>query len=227
MYEVRWHGRGGQGAITAAVLLAEAAHLYEGFEGVAAAPSFGAERRGAPVIASTRIDRQPVLRRSQVSQPDIVVVLDETLLDVVDVTKGMRPGGTVVINTAKTDMNGRFNGSVRLGLADASAAAQQMRLVVGGSVVVNTAILGALCRATGIVSIENMLQTIQDRFDGHAGNRNAEAARIAYQQTTIHEGTVPFLRQEGTVPFLRQDAGKRGLSPLPPSPPTSRPRPQE
>ena len=193
MYEVRWHGRGGQGAVTAAILLAEAAHLYEGFEGVAAAPSFGAERRGAPVIASTRIDSQPILRRSQVSQPDIVVVLDETLLEVVDVTKGMRPGGTVVINTARPELAGRFNGSLRLGLADASAAAQEMRLVVGGSVVVNTAILGALCRATGIVSIENMLRSIQDRFDGTAGPRNAQAARIAYERTAIREGTVPFL----------------------------------
>jgi 2-oxoacid:acceptor oxidoreductase gamma subunit (pyruvate/2-ketoisovalerate family) len=187
MYEVRWHGRGGQGAITAAILLAEAAHLYEGFEGVAAAPSFGAERRGAPVIASTRIDSQPILRRSQVTQPDIVVVLDETLLDVVDITKGIRPGGTVVINTARPELASRFNGSLRLGLADASAAAQEMRLVVGGSVIVNTAILGALCRATGIVSIENMLHTIQDRFDGAAGNRNAQAARIAYERTAICE----------------------------------------
>ena len=187
MYEVRWHGRGGQGAITAAILLAEAAYLYEGFEGVAAAPSFGAERRGAPVIASTRIDSQPILRRSQVTQPDIVVVLDETLLDVVDITKGIRPGGTVVINTARPELAGRFNGSLRLGLADASAAAQEMRLVVGGSVVVNTAILGALCRATGIVSIENMLHAIQDRFDGAAGNRNAQAARIAYERTAIRE----------------------------------------
>jgi len=187
VYEVRWHGRGGQGAITAALLLAEAAHLYEGFAGVAAAPSFGAERRGAPVIASTRIDDQPILRRSQVSHPDIVVVLDETLLEVVDVTKGMRPGGTIVINTADPELACRLDGSLRLGMADASAAAQELRLVVGGSVVVNTAILGALCRATGIVSIESMLRTIQDRFDGAAGQRNSQAARMTYERTTIYE----------------------------------------
>jgi 2-oxoacid:acceptor oxidoreductase gamma subunit (pyruvate/2-ketoisovalerate family) len=187
VYEVRWHGRGGQGAVTAAVLLAEAAYLYEGFRGVSAAPSFGAERRGAPVVACTRIDVQPIRRRSQVTEPDIVVVLDETLLDVVDVSNGIRPGGTVIINTAKTELAGRFNGSLRLGLADASAAAREMQLVVGGSVVVNTAILGVLCRATGIVTIENMLRSIRDRFDGAAGDRNAQAARVAYERTIVRE----------------------------------------
>ena len=187
MYEVRWHGRGGQGVVTAAILLAEAAYLYEGFQGVSAAPSFGAERRGAPVSASTRIDSLPILRRSQVTRPDIVVVLDETLVDVVDVGKGIKPDGTIVINTANPGLADRFDACLRLALADAAAAAEQTDLVVGGSVVVNTAILGALCRATGLVSIENMIRAIRDRFDGPAANRNAEAARIAHEHTMIRE----------------------------------------
>ena len=191
VYEIRWHGRGGQGAVTAAVLLAEAAYLYEGYAGVAAAPSFGAERRGAPVSASTRIDSRPILRRSQVTHPDIVVVLDETLIDVVDVTEGIKSGGAVVINTANQQIGWRFAKKLRVGLADASCAAQEMHLVVGGSVVVNTAILGTLCRTTGIVKIENIMQAIRDRFGDGAGDRNAQAARMAYEQTVVHtpEGT--------------------------------------
>ena len=187
MFEIRWHGRGGQGAVTAATLLAEAAHLYEGYAGVAAAPSFGAERRGAPVSASTRIDSQTILRRSQVTRPDIVVVLDETLLDVVDVTVGIRPGGTVVINAANGQAADRFDSTLRIGVSDASAAAREMGLVAAGSVVVNTAILGALSRTTGLVTIENMMKAIRAKFSGAAGDRNAQAAQIACDRTVIRE----------------------------------------
>jgi pyruvate ferredoxin oxidoreductase gamma subunit len=187
VFEVRWHGRGGQGAVTAAVLLAEAAYLYEGYGGVAAAPSFGAERRGAPVSASTRIDSRPILRRSQVTHPDIVVVLDESLLDVEDVTAGIKAGGTVVVNTANGRLADRFGRTLRVGLADASAAAQEMGLLASGSVVVNTAILGALCRTTGVVKIDSIAQAILARFNGQAGERNAQAARIAYEQTAVRE----------------------------------------
>lgn len=187
MFEIRWHGRGGQGAVTAATLLAEAAYLYEGYAGVAAAPSFGAERRGAPVSASTRIDNQPILRRGQVCHPDIVVVLDETLLDVVNVTEGLKPGGTVVINSSNGQAAERFNKTLRVGLADASGAAREMKLIAAGSVVVNTAILGALCKVTGIVKIDNLARAIEARFTGKAGQRNAQAARIAYEHTIVRE----------------------------------------
>ena len=92
LHEIRWHGRGGQGAITAAKITAQAAYL-DGYHGVTAAPSFGAERRGAPVSASTRIARAPVMVMSQVEEPDVVVVLDHTLLRYEDVISGLRPGG--------------------------------------------------------------------------------------------------------------------------------------
>jgi len=185
LFEIRWHGRGGQGVVTAATLLAEAAFLYEGYAGVSASPSFGAERRGAPISASTRIDTGPILLRSQVTEPDIVVVLDDTLLDIADVTEGIKPGGTVVINTSNDRLADRFNTGLRIGLADASGAAREMELVAAGSVVVNTAILGALCRTTGIVSIENIARAIEDRFGGDNGRRNAKAAHIAYGRTVI------------------------------------------
>ncbi len=99
--EVRWHGRGGQGAVTAAEILAQAA-FCDGYKGVTAAPFFGAERRGAPVIASNRFAREPVRTFSLVQNPTVVVVLDETILRVVDVAAGIQPDGIVLINSRKS-----------------------------------------------------------------------------------------------------------------------------
>ena len=97
-YEIRWHGRGGQGTVTAAALLVEAAHLYEGYPGVAAAPTFGAERRGAPVSAGTRIDTRPILRRGQVTRPDIVVILDVAYINALkSTTTGLGGSGAAGI----------------------------------------------------------------------------------------------------------------------------------
>ncbi len=98
LYEIRWHGRGGQGAITAAKIVAQAAFL-EGYGGVTAAPSFGAERRGAPVSASTRISQEPVMVMSQVENPDVVVVLDQTLLKRDGETCGLSTGGGLIVNS--------------------------------------------------------------------------------------------------------------------------------
>src|SRR4030042_1325818 len=94
-YEIRWHGRGGQGAITAAKIVAQAAYI-KGYRGVTAAPSFGAERRGAPVSASTRISPEPIMVVSQIEGPDVVVVLDHTLLKYPEVTSGLVNGGWLV-----------------------------------------------------------------------------------------------------------------------------------
>jgi 2-oxoacid:acceptor oxidoreductase gamma subunit (pyruvate/2-ketoisovalerate family) len=187
LFEIRWHGRGGQGVVTAATLLAKAAYLYEGYAGVSAAPTFGAERRGAPISASTRIDAAPILLRSQVTHPDIVVVLDETLLDIINVVEGIKSNGTVIINTSNDRKANGFDKTLRLGLADASSAARKLQLVAAGSVVVNTAILGALCRTTEMVTIENMTKAIEEHFGGVMGQRNAQAARIAYDRTVVRE----------------------------------------
>ncbi|MBI2822034.1 MAG: 2-oxoacid:acceptor oxidoreductase family protein, partial [Acidobacteria bacterium] len=99
MREVIWFGRGGQGAMVAAQILAESAYL-EGFKGVTSAPTFGPERRGAPVTASTRISEEPIRMFSQVEMADIAVVLDDTLLTVVDVVGRVRKGGAIIINTS-------------------------------------------------------------------------------------------------------------------------------
>jgi len=100
LIEVRWHGRGGQGAVTAAQILAEAAYL-EGYKGVQAFPYFGAERRGAPIMAFTRMSDEEIRIRSQIYNPDFVVVLDSTLLGLIRVDEGLKEGGIIIVNSSK------------------------------------------------------------------------------------------------------------------------------
>ncbi len=126
--EVRWHGRGGQGAITSAQILAEAAY-HEQYKGITAAPSFGAERRGVPVTASTRLSLEPVRLYSQIEYPDVVVVLDETLLHSVDVTSGLKKGGWLVVNTPKEPRQTGMGSDFSVATADATGIAEQLGLV--------------------------------------------------------------------------------------------------
>jgi 2-oxoacid:acceptor oxidoreductase gamma subunit (pyruvate/2-ketoisovalerate family) len=180
--EVRWHGRGGQGAVTAASILAEAAY-YEGYKGVTSAPFFGAERRGAPVMATTRFGWEPIRTFSLVEEPDVVVVLDETLLKVVDVTSGMRPDGLVLVNTSKPPESIRLKRTVNVGTTHATEWAREAGLIVAGSVLFNTAILGGFCKATGLISFESIEKALRNQFRGEAGKRNVRGARLAYEGT--------------------------------------------
>lgn len=189
MYEIRWHGRGGQGAISSAKFLAEAAH-YGGFLGVTSAPSFGAERRGAPVTASTRLARKPVRVFSQVEQPDVVVVLDDTLLEGADPTAGLKDGGWLIVNTHLKPAELGLKGGFSVATADADAAARETGMVVAGIVMVNTAMLGAFARATELVSLENIRRTLDGKFPEEAARKNFETARITYERTL-------FLPREG------------------------------
>jgi pyruvate ferredoxin oxidoreductase gamma subunit len=182
--EVRWHGRGGQGGVTAAMILAEAAH-YQGFKGVTAAPFFGAERRGAPVIASTRFSVEPVRTFSLVEQPDIVVVLDESLLHVVDVTAGLRSEGLILINTRRRPDELRFKVPVNVATTNASAWAKEAGLIVAETVLFNTAILGGFSRSTGLISLESLEKALSQHFKGAARERNILGARLAYSGTTL------------------------------------------
>ena len=182
MHEIRWHGRGGQGAVTAAKILADAA-FRSGFIGVASAPSFGSERRGAPVTASTRMAAAPIRLHTQVSEPDIVVVLDETLLGVGQATAGLRPGGTLIVNTGRAAAALGLAPGVRVVTADVSAAAAEAGLVVGGAPMVNTAILGAFAAATGLITMESLREAIGAPFTPGAAERNYRAACIARDAT--------------------------------------------
>jgi len=181
--EVRWHGRGGQGAVTAAMILAEAAY-YDGYKGVTAAPFFGAERRGAPIIATNRLGREPIKTFSLVEYPDVVVVLDETLLHVVNVAAGIRPEGLVLINSPKPPEEVHLPGAPSIATTNATQWAREAALIVSGAVLFNTTILGGFARATGLVSMESIEKALRNHFHGDAADRNVQGARLA------HEGTI-------------------------------------
>jgi len=182
MHEIRWHGRGGQGAVTSAKLLAAAA-FQSGWKGVTSAPSFGAERRGAPVTASTRLDDEPIRVYSQVTRPDVAVVLDESLLDVGGATAGLKPGAILIVNTSRSAAELGVAGDVRVVAADVTGAAEAAGVLVGGTPIVSAAILGSVAKATGLVSMEAVDAAIAGTFSASAARKNAEAARIAYECT--------------------------------------------
>jgi len=182
MHEIRWHGRGGQGAVTSAKLLASAAY-DSGWRGVTSAPSFGAERRGAPVTASTRLAEEPIRVYSQVTTPDIAIVLDESLLTLGGATAGLKPGATLIVNTPRAARDLGIEGDVRVVAADVTGAAEAAGVIVGGSPIVSAAILGSVAKATGLVTMEAVEAAIDHMFAPGPAAKNTEAARIAYQCT--------------------------------------------
>lgn len=181
-HEIRWHGRGGQGAVTAAKLLADAAYRA-GFAGVTSAPSFGAERRGAPITASTRLDEVPIRVYSQVTKPDLVIVFDESLLEVGGATVGLKPGGTVVVNTTRSPEELDVPQSARVFTADVTGASEAAGVVVGGTPMISAAILGSVARATGLFSLDDVNAAIEGAFAPGPASKNSEAARIAFECT--------------------------------------------
>ena len=183
-YEIRWHGRGGQGAITAAKILAQAAYL-EGYHGVTAAPSFGAERRGAPVSASTRISPQTVMVVSQVENPNMVIVLDHTLLKFEEVTSGLIKGGWLIVNSWQSPRELDLGNNFNIASADATGVCSRLGLVVAGLTIVNTAILGAFIRATEVVRMTSVEKVIRDRFSNGNVDINLAAIAQTYEITKL------------------------------------------
>lgn len=184
VYEVRWHGRGGQGAVSSAQMLAEAAY-YEHYRGVTAAPFFGAERRGVPVTAATRFSPKPIRVYSQIESPDAVIVLDGTLLDGQNVLAGLNRGGWLVVNSARRPSQLGVQGDLAIATVDATGIARQLGLVVAGNIVVNTAMLGAFVRATGLLSLESLRRAMGSRFGPADAERNFRAACLAYDRTSV------------------------------------------
>ncbi len=182
MKEIRIHGRGGQGGVTLAELIARAAHKEGRF--VQAIPYFGPERRGAPVKAFARISDEPILIRSQIYSPDYVIVLDPRLPEVVDVTEGLKEDGMVIMNTRRKPETLPFKG-FRFATVDATGIALELGLLVAGMPIVNTAMLGAFSKATEEVKIESAVQAILELWPGPAGERNAKAAQAAYERLTM------------------------------------------
>ncbi len=185
VYEVRFHGRGGQGAVMGAQALAVAA-AHDGFHAIAF-PFFGAERRGAPVLAFTRFGKARLRTRTQVYQPNFVVVLEESLLDSVDVLAGLQKDGLVVIDTTKTPEELHLSQAVRAATVDASTIALEHT----GQAAVNTAMLGAFAKATGLISLEavevGIREVVGRRLGMKVAEKNLAAARAAYEQTKSGE----------------------------------------
>jgi len=176
--EIRWHGRGGQGAITAAKIVAEAAFI-SGYAGVVMAPTFGTERRGAPVMTSLKISREKIYDLSPIENPDIVVVLDHLLLKEADVTHGLKPGGIIVLNTPMAFESYSFK-DYQLATADITAISVEAGLPHG---MVNTGIIGSLEKAASLLGIDILIQGIEEEFRTRKPEKNSMAARIAYERT--------------------------------------------
>jgi len=176
MMEIRLHGRGGQGAVTAAELLAVSA--AEGGKMTQAFPFFGVERTGAPVQAFCRIDDKPVRVHQNVYEPDVVIVLDASLLPVVDVCSGLKKGGTVIVNTKKK--------KEELGLKAEkvfTVDATNIALRNLGRPIVNTAMLGAFAKVTGLVPMDALKRAISHRFKGEIAEKNIKAIEECYSST--------------------------------------------
>lgn len=178
--EIRWHGRGGQGAITAAKIVANAA-FASGYEGVIMAPTFGTERRGAPVFTSLKISKQKLYDLSPITTPDMVVVLDHTLLDEVNVVDGLKEGGLVVLNAPGTVDQYSFGGA-RLAVSDVTHHGVAAGLPPG---IVNSGIIGAFAKASGLVAMDKLVPAILAEFVGKKPEKNAKAAEIAYDNTVL------------------------------------------
>lgn len=182
MIEIRFHGRGGQGAVVASNILA-AAFFAEGLF-IQSFPSFGGERRGAPVAAFVRVDQSRIDLRSNIYTPDQVIVMDASLIKLMDVTSGLKPGGCVLINSSQRPE--RYDLPEKFGRAtvDAGGIAVSHKLGPSTAPIVNTAILGAFARATGLVKLDSVLKAIGDEVPDQV-EANQQAARQAYEQISM------------------------------------------
>ncbi|HEX9107074.1 MAG TPA: 2-oxoacid:acceptor oxidoreductase family protein [Longimicrobiales bacterium] len=177
MRELRIHGRGGQGAVIASKLLASA--LFHEGRWVQSFPAFGVERRGAPVTAFLRIDDAPIRLRCEVTEPDDLIVLDPTLIQAVDVTAGLKPGGSILIASDRQpgdypELMRRF----RVATVPAGDIAARHKLGSRTQPIVNTAILGAFASFSGLVTLDSVCAAIEEDVPMHA-EANVRAAREA------------------------------------------------
>jgi pyruvate ferredoxin oxidoreductase gamma subunit len=178
MKEIRIHGRGGQGAMAGARMLATA-FVHEG-QWVASFPEFGFERRGAPVRAFIRVDASPIREKTKVYHPDCMLVIDPLLVKAKNVFDGLKPQGILVINAPHPEDYGEKNLGV-VGRVNATRIA----LEEIGMAVTNTCMLGAFARATGWVSLDSVIQSLAGYFSGQMLEKNTRSARRGYEETTL------------------------------------------
>lgn len=183
MIEIRFHGRGGQGSVIASKVLAVA--LFSEGKYVQSFPAFGVERRGAPVQAFLRLQEEYIDLRCEVYTPDHVIVLDPSLLNSVDVTKGLKKGGTILLNSDRDPKTFTEFSDFKVGTIDASAIAVKHGLGSRQHPIVNTAILGAFARQTGLCSIDSVAEAIIGEVPFKL-EENAQASRDAFDQIMMN-----------------------------------------
>ncbi len=186
MRELRIHGRGGQGAVIASKVLAVA--LFREGRWVQSFPAFGVERRGAPVTAFLRVSDAPIRLRCEITAPDGLIILDPTLVDAIDVTAGLKPGGEILINTDRPPSSypslvERF----RVATVDASAIATAHGIGSRSQPIVNTAILGAFAAWSGLVSLDSVCAAIDEEVPTRTEDNRA-AAREAAEAVVVADG---------------------------------------
>ncbi len=180
MIEYRIHGRGGQGSVAAAYLLAAAA--FEAGFTCQAFPAFGAERRGAPVMAFVRIDKKPITLRSQVREPDDLIVQDDTLLLNPNLAAGLKPGGSMLVNSRKPASAFAKDFGMRI----VAFPATELAVEVIGRPIPNTALLAAFLALTGTIPQEALAEALRGRFSGEMLDRNLEL--IARAAGAVEQG---------------------------------------
>lgn len=183
MYEIRFHGRGGQGTVVASIVLAKA--LFETGYYVQTFPLFGVERRGAPVEAYLRLDKEKIFIRSNVYFPDYVVVQDPKLLGYVDVIKGLKPGGWILVNNPDLPENLTPFAGYQLAVVDAARIALNNGLGTRTHPIVNTAMVGAFAQVFEKPPIEKLTAIIEKEIPVKP-HRNAKAANQAYEEVNIY-----------------------------------------
>jgi pyruvate ferredoxin oxidoreductase gamma subunit len=185
--EIRWHGRGGQGVVTAGKMLAQVA-LNSG-QYFQAFPDYGPERAGAPIRAFTRVSPEPIHKHCQIQRPGIVLVLDPTLLEAVNVAEGLKEDGVLLVNTDESPVRVRQVVGFHTGKVF-TVDATKIALETLGREITNTPMLGALVKATGILSVDDLVAQTRKQFGDKFGqeivDRNVEAIRRAADE--VQEG---------------------------------------
>ncbi len=179
MIEIRIHGRGGQGAVIASEVLASA--FFKEGKYVQAFPAFGVERRGAPVTAFTRVDEHPIRIRNFIYEPDHIIVLDQSLIESTRVDSGLKENGWIIINTDRPPEAYRLFSKFRVATVDANRIAVEYKLGSPTAPIVNTAILGAFAKITGMVTVDAVVEAMKEFVPSNKAG-NAAAIKEAYEQ---------------------------------------------
>ncbi len=179
MIEIRFHGRGGQGAAVASSIIADA--IFAEGRNVQSFPMFGVERRGAPVAAFIRVDDKPIRVKCEIEEPQYVLVMDPTLVEAVDVTAGVEADGVIVVNSPRAAAELGLGEGFRVYTFDGTTFSVERGLGTRTAPIVNTTMLGAFAKITGLVGIDALEASVKKYFPRDREGKNAQATRAAYE----------------------------------------------